>query len=103
MKTRGHEFGSAPVFLAAISTILGEIIFFRICYAVAFTPALIVYLWKSLLPLAVISGISMIISIIIVALYSAVIPIILKVFSQDLAQSSAIILTTVTDILGFLI
>lgn len=80
MKMRGHEFGTAPVSLAAISTIMDEIIFFRICYAVAFSPALIVYLWKSLLPLAVIFGISKIILIIIAGLYSAVIPIIQNVF-----------------------
>ncbi len=34
---RGHEFGTAPVFLAAISTILGAILFLRFGYAVAHT------------------------------------------------------------------
>jgi len=32
--TRGHGFGTAPVFLAAISTILGAIMFLRFGYAV---------------------------------------------------------------------
>ncbi|KAA3662241.1 MAG: hypothetical protein DWQ10_02830, partial [Calditrichaeota bacterium] len=31
----GHGFGTAPVFLAAISTILGAILFLRFGYAVA--------------------------------------------------------------------
>lgn len=31
---RGHDFGTAPVFLAAISTILGAILFLRFGYAV---------------------------------------------------------------------
>ncbi|HEX9975125.1 MAG TPA: amino acid permease, partial [bacterium] len=34
---RGHGFGTAPVFLAAISTILGAILFLRFGYAVAHT------------------------------------------------------------------
>ncbi len=35
--TRGHGFGTAPVFLAAASTILGAILFLRFGYAVAHT------------------------------------------------------------------
>lgn len=34
-KPRGHGFGTSPVFLAAISTILGAILFLRFGYAVA--------------------------------------------------------------------
>jgi amino acid transporter len=34
---KGHGFGTAPVFLAAISTILGAILFLRFGYAVAHT------------------------------------------------------------------
>ena len=34
-KTKGHGFGTAPVFLAAISTILGAILFLRFGYAVS--------------------------------------------------------------------
>lgn len=34
MKTKGHGFGTAPVFLAAISTILGAVLFLRFGYAV---------------------------------------------------------------------
>ncbi len=35
--TKGHGFGTAPVFLAAISTILGAILFLRFSYAVGHT------------------------------------------------------------------
>lgn len=38
--TKGHGFGTAPVFLAAISTILGAILFLRFGYAVAHTGAM---------------------------------------------------------------
>jgi magnesium transporter len=69
--------------------------------AVALTTALIVYLWEGSLPLAAIISSSMIISMVIAGLSGAVIPIILKVLGQDPAQSSSIILTTVTDIVGF--
>jgi amino acid transporter len=37
MKPKGHGFGAAPVFLAAISTILGAILFLRFGYAVGHT------------------------------------------------------------------
>jgi magnesium transporter len=69
--------------------------------AVALTTSLIVYLWESSLPLAAIIGSSMIISMVVAGFSGAVIPIILKVLGQDPAQSSSIILTTVTDIVGF--
>ena len=35
MQSRGHGFGTAPVFLAAINTILGAILFLRFGYSVA--------------------------------------------------------------------
>jgi len=34
---KGHGFGTSPVFLAAISTILGAILFLRFGYAVGHT------------------------------------------------------------------
>ena len=34
---QGHGFGTAPVFLASVSTILGAILFLRFGYAVAHT------------------------------------------------------------------
>lgn len=70
--------------------------------AVALTTAVIVYFWSSSSGLAAVIGISMIISVVIAGFSGAVIPIILKTFGQDPAQSSSIILTTVTDVVGFL-
>ena len=69
---------------------------------IALTTALVVYIWMSSLGLAVVIGVSMITSMAIAGLSGALIPIILQSFGQDPAQSSSIILTTVTDIVGFL-
>ncbi len=70
--------------------------------AVALTTASIVYFWESSLGLAVVIGVSMIISMVIAGLSGAVIPILLHAIGQDPAQSSSIILTTVTDVVGFM-
>lgn len=69
---------------------------------VALTTSAVVYLWQSSIGLAVVIGSSMVISMVIAGLSGAVIPILLKAFGQDPAQSSSIILTTVTDVVGFL-
>jgi magnesium transporter len=69
--------------------------------AVAATTSLIVYFWESSLALSAVIGASMILSMVIAGLSGAIIPIMLKVMGQDPAQSSSIILTTVTDIVGF--
>lgn len=70
--------------------------------AVALTTALIVYFWESSFGLAIVIGTSMVISMVIAGLSGAVIPIILRAVGQDPAQSSSIILTTVTDVVGFM-
>jgi len=69
--------------------------------AVALTTSLIVYIWASSFGLAIVIGASMVFSMAIAGLSGAVIPIILKSIGQDPAQSSSIVLTTVTDIVGF--
>jgi magnesium transporter len=69
--------------------------------AVALTTSLIVYIWVSSFGLALVIGISMVFSMALAGLSGAVIPILLKAFGQDPAQSSSIVLTTVTDIVGF--
>lgn len=69
--------------------------------AVALTTSLIVYVWASSLGLAMVIGISMVFSMAIAGFSGAVIPILLKSIGQDPAQSSSIVLTTVTDIVGF--
>ena len=70
--------------------------------AVAVTTGIIVYFWANSSGIAIVIGISMILSMIIAGFAGAVIPIALKAIGQDPATSSSIILTTVTDICGFL-
>jgi len=69
---------------------------------VALTTSVIVYFWMSSFGLSVVIGVSMILSMVIAGLSGALIPIILKSLGQDPAQSSSIVLTTVTDVVGFL-
>jgi magnesium transporter len=69
--------------------------------AVGVTTALAVYVWSGSAGLMLIIGISMVISMILAGLSGALIPIVLTALRQDPAQSSSIILTTVTDVAGF--
>ena len=64
--------------------------------------AVIVILWFGQLSLGVIIGASMIINLIIAALAGATIPIVLKHYGIDPAIAGGVILTTVTDVVGFL-
>jgi magnesium transporter len=70
--------------------------------AVALTTSLIAYFWASSFGIALVIGSSMVVSMVIAGFSGAVVPIILKALGQDPAQSSSIVLTTVTDIMGFL-
>ena len=70
--------------------------------AIAITTAIIVYFWTGSFGLPVVIGVSMIISMVIAGMSGAVIPVMLKAIGQDPAQSSSIVLTTVTDVFGFL-
>lgn len=69
--------------------------------AVAATTALFVFLWSRSVGLALVIGLSMVISMTIAGLSGAAVPLVLTAIGQDPAQSSSIILTTVTDIVGF--
>ena len=69
--------------------------------AVALTTAAGVYVWSQSAGLALVIMLSMIISMIAAGLSGAIIPMILTALGQDPAQSSSIILTTVTDVVGF--
>lgn len=69
--------------------------------AVALTTSVGVYFWSQSFGLSLVIGISMIISMIAAGLSGAVIPMILTALGQDPAQSSSIVLTTVTDVVGF--
>jgi magnesium transporter len=69
--------------------------------AVALTTAAGVYIWSQSAGLALVIMLSMVISMIAAGLSGAIIPMILTALGQDPAQSSSIILTTVTDVVGF--
>jgi magnesium transporter len=70
--------------------------------AVAITTAAGVWLWSQSPGLAMVIGLAMVMSMLAAGLAGAVIPIGLTVSGQDPAQASSIILTTVTDVVGFL-
>jgi len=69
--------------------------------AIATTTALGVYLWSKSFGLVLVIASAMIISMVAAGIAGALVPIMLKRFGQDPAQSSSIILTTVTDVVGF--
>lgn len=70
--------------------------------AVAVTTGAGVLLWSGNSGLALVICIAMVLSMVIAGIAGAVIPIALTRFGQDPAQSSTIVLTTVTDVIGFL-
>jgi len=61
----------------------------------------ITYLWKGDLLMALVIGVAMIFNLIIAGISGGLIPIILKKFNIDPAVGSSVILTTVTDVVGF--
>jgi magnesium transporter len=69
--------------------------------AVAATTALGVYVWSRSLGLVLVISAAMVISMVAAGFAGALVPIVLQRFGQDPAQSSSIILTTVTDVVGF--
>ena len=69
--------------------------------AVAATTAVAVYAGSRSAGLALVIGISMVISMTLAGLSGACIPMLLTALRQDPAQSSSIILTTITDVVGF--
>ncbi len=69
--------------------------------AIALTTATGVYFWSKSPGLSMVIAISMVISMMAAAVSGVVIPMVLSAAGQDPAQSSSIILTTVTDVVGF--
>lgn len=69
--------------------------------AIAIMTAVGVLVWSSSSGLALIIGVSMVIAMIAAAFSGVIIPATLAKLGQDPAQSSSIILTTVTDVVGF--
>ena len=69
--------------------------------AVAATTSAAVYWWSRSFGLTFVIAVSMVSSMCIAGFAGAIIPIMLQSLKQDPAQSSSIILTTVTDVVGF--
>lgn len=69
--------------------------------AVAITTGVAVFVWSRSPGLSAVICISMVLSMTMAGLAGAAIPMILTALRQDPAQSSSIILTTVTDVVGF--
>jgi len=69
--------------------------------AIALLTSVAVFFWSGSQGLAMVIGISMIISMVAAGLAGAGIPILLTAVGQDPAQSSSIVLTTITDVTGF--
>ena len=68
---------------------------------VSLPTALGVYIWSRSKGLTLVIGISMVISMILAGISGAAVPLILRKLNQDPAVASSIILTTVTDVTGF--
>ena len=63
---------------------------------------LIVVLWFGDFSLGLIIGVAMIINLLVAALAGALIPVVLKRYGIDPAIAGGVILTTVTDVVGFM-
>jgi magnesium transporter len=70
--------------------------------AVALVTSLGVLLWSGSIGIATVIGTSMVLSMIIAGVSGASVPMILILLRQDPAAASSIVLTTVTDVMGFL-
>jgi magnesium transporter len=60
-----------------------------------------VWVWSRSVGLATVIGIAMVMSMVIASISGASVPMALRALGQDPAQSSSVILTTVTDVMGF--
>lgn len=69
---------------------------------IALTCGLGVWLWSRSVGLALVMAMAMVVSMVIAGISGALVPMGLKRFGLDPAQSSSIVLTTVTDIAGFM-
>jgi len=64
--------------------------------------ALIAQLWFEDIMISLVIGLAILINMVAAAVSGVVVPLVLKKFGQDPALSGAVILTTVTDVVGFL-
>ena len=60
-----------------------------------------VFVWSGSFGLALVIGVSMLVSMVLAALFGALVPLALTAWGRDPATASSIILTTVTDVTGF--
>jgi len=70
--------------------------------AVALTTMLGVFLWSRSFGLTFVIGVAMVLAMVLAGVCGALVPVVLKALGQDPAQSSSIVLTTFTDVGGFL-
>ena len=88
-----HE-AKAAIFREVAVSLLNGIIF-------AVVMGLVAYVWFSDYKLGIVIGAAMIINLLCAGLFGATIPLILKRLGIDPAVASSVLLTTVTDIVGF--
>lgn len=69
--------------------------------AIAITCGLGVYAWSGSFGLVIVIAVSMVLAMIVAGFAGAIVPVTLVKLRQDPAQSSSIILTTITDVAGF--
>lgn len=69
---------------------------------IALATGVAVAAWSRSLPLGAVIAVAMVISMTVAGMAGAAIPLVLQASGQDPAQSSSIVLTTVTDVVGFL-
>ena len=68
---------------------------------VGFVTCASVYLWSGSIGLVLVIGVAMVLSMAVAGVAGAIIPMLLTAVGKDPAQSSSILLTTVTDVFGF--
>ena len=64
---------------------------------------IIIFLWKSDINLALLVGFAMLLNLLVAGLAGVIVPIFMKTINLDPASSSAVIVTTFTDIAGILL
>ena len=72
-------------------------------FLIAVACGLAVFLWQNSLGLSLIISVSMVLALAVAGIAGALVPILLARFGQDPATSSSIILTTITDVVGFFV
>jgi magnesium transporter len=94
-----HEITSRSVFRVAVKELFAGAIN---GFGVGAVCSVSVYLWSRSIGLALVIGVAMVAAMAIAGVAGAVIPVLLTVLGKDPAQASSILLTTVTDVVGFL-